>query len=65
MKQVTSIRYGAEPLVVMPEGDGRYSLRFDTADEAVVITGLNKTALIRNKSRLTEALGRIERGKAS
>lgn len=42
---VHSMAFGGVPVIIMPADDGTYTLRFDNANEAVVITRLNRTAL--------------------
>lgn len=57
---IHSMTFGSVPVIIMPADDGTYTLRFDNANEAVVITRLNRTALADVKKQINDFLKEVK-----
>ena len=57
---VHSMVGGHTPPTITTADDGTYALRFDNADEAVAVKGLNKTALTDVKKAINEFLKEVK-----
>ena len=57
---VHSMAFGSMPVTIAEDGDRTYTLRFDNANEAVVITRLNRTALADVKKQINDFLKEVK-----
>lgn len=57
---VHSMAFGSMPVTIAKDGDRTYTLRFDNANEAVVITRLNRTALADIKKQINDFLKEVK-----